>query len=249
MSFARFYVEPSQCDPELLSLDESESRHCVEVLRHREGDRVVIFDGEGREWVAEVVRADRRDVGLRVVQEHRTEPLAARIVLAQAIPKGKNMELIIQKATELGAAEIVPLISDRTIVRLSAEESAQRQEKWQRVAVEACKQCGQNWLPKVHQPVTLERFCAAMPEAELRLVAAIGNEARLLKQILAERVAEAGGLPRSALVMIGPEGDFTPAEYLLTRSRGVLPLGLGPIILRSETAAFYALSILSHELR
>jgi 16S rRNA (uracil1498-N3)-methyltransferase len=184
-----------------------------------------------------------------VVQEHRTEPLAARIVLAQAIPKGKNMELIIQKATELGVAEIVPLISDRTIVRLSAEESSQRREKWQRVAMEACKQCGQNWLPKVHEPVTLERFCAAMPEAELRLVAAIGNEARLLKQILAERVAEAGGLPRSAMVMIGPEGDFTPAEYLLTRSRGVLPLGLGPIILRSETAAFYALSILSHELR
>jgi 16S rRNA (uracil1498-N3)-methyltransferase len=221
----------------------------VDVLRHREGERVGIFDGEGREWVAEVVRADRRDVGLRVVQEHRTEPLAARIVLAQAVPKGKNMELIIQKATELGVAEIVPLISDRTIVRLSAEESSQRREKWQRVAVEACKQCGQNWLPKVHEPVTLERFCAAMPEAELRLVAAIGNEARLLKQILAERVAEAGGLPRSALVMIGPEGDFTPAEYLLTRSRGVLPLGLGPIILRSETAAFYALSILSHELR
>jgi 16S rRNA (uracil1498-N3)-methyltransferase len=249
MSFARFYIEPSQCDPDLLCLDESESRHCVEVLRHREGDRVVVFDGEGREWVAELVRADRKDVALRVIQEHRMEALTARIVLAQAIPKGKNMELIIQKATELGVAEIVPLVSDRTIVRLSAEESGQRREKWQRVALEACKQCGQNWLPRVHEPVTLERFCAAMPEAELRLVAAIGNEARSLKEILAERVAGGGSLPRSALVMIGPEGDFTPAEYLQTRARGVLPLGLGPIILRSETAAFYALSILAHELR
>ena len=244
MSLSRFFVPPSLLDPEDLRLDEAESHHCVEVLRHREGDRVVVFNGEGAEWTAEITHAARRETLLRAVAMHRTEPLPARITLAQAIPKGKNMELIIQKATELGAAGIIPLVSERTIVRLDAAEAEDRREKWQRVAIEACKQCGQNWLPKIGTPVSVERLLASPPEVDLLLIAAIDRDARRLKSILAERPTR----PGSALVMIGPEGDFTPAEYGVARSRGCLPLSLGPIILRTETAAIYTMSVLAHEL-
>jgi 16S rRNA (uracil1498-N3)-methyltransferase len=154
------------------------------------------------------------------------------------------MDLIIEKATELGVSEIVPIISDRTVVRLDPAEAARKQEKWQRVVIEACKQCGQNWLPTVGLPVTLPKFFASQPIADLKLIAAIEDQAEPLKLILAKRTAPI----RSALICIGPEGDFTPAELNLAKENGCAPMTLGPIILRAETAAIYSVSVLAHEL-
>ena len=160
------------------------------------------------------------------------------------------MDLVIQKAAELGAAEIVPILSERTVVRLDEGEAADKQEKWQRIAVEACKQCGQNHLPQVQRPVTLDRFFARRPGHDLLLIAAIEPAARRLKDVLAEWSTLHPGTDRpvSVLVLIGPEGDFTPSEVGMAKSHGCLPLSLGPIILRTETAAIYTLSTLAHEL-
>lgn len=248
MSLPRFYVHPANCDPDEIHLDDAESHHAHEVLRLREDTRVVVFNGEGTEWTAEIIHASKRETILRAIHSHRSPALPARITLAQAIPKGKNMELILQKATELGAAEIIPLISERTIVRLDASERTDRRDKWQRTTIEACKQCGQNWLPTVHAPVPMDQFFASRPNADLNLIAAIDPDARRLKSILADAAASSPNPIRNALVLIGPEGDFTPAEYGLARSHGCLPLSLGPIILRTETAAIYSISILAHEL-
>jgi 16S rRNA (uracil1498-N3)-methyltransferase len=250
MTIHRFYIPPAQWNPDHLALDESESHHCVDVLRLRQGDRVVAFNGCGTEVTAEITLLTKREVGLRPLLTHVTPRPAAAVTLAQAVPKGKNMDLVIQKAAELGASEIVPLISERTVVRLDAGEAADKQEKWQRIAVEACKQCGQNHLPQVQKPVPLDRFFARRPDHDLVLIAAIEPGARRLKDLLAEWSALHPGKnrPSSVLVLIGPEGDFTPAEVGMAKSHGCIPLSLGPIILRTETAAIYTLSTLAHEL-
>jgi 16S rRNA (uracil1498-N3)-methyltransferase len=153
------------------------------------------------------------------------------------------MELILEKAAELGAAAIAPLVSERTIVRGTDDDHAHKRQKWQRVVVEACKQCGQNWVPEVQTPKTPKAFFADVPKVDLMLIASLQADARPLKEILG------GTRPRSVLVLIGPEGDFTPAEIALARSHGCAPLTLGPIILRTETAAIYTLSVLNHELQ
>lgn len=247
----RYYIPASEWNPEALVLRDAEAHHCAEVMRGKPGDKVTVFNGEGTEASAEVVEASRREVTLRTLGVSKTEPLGARIVLGQAVPKGKNMDLIIQKATELGCAEIVPLLSERTVVRLDPDDAAKKQEKWQRIAIEACKQCGQNWMPRVSAPVSLESYFGGRGPADidLRLIASLQPDTRRLKDILAEHAEMNEGTPiRSALIVIGPEGDFTPAEINLARNGGCLPMTLGPIVLRTETAAIYSLSVLAYEL-
>ena len=158
------------------------------------------------------------------------------------------MDLIVQKAVEIGAAEIAPIISDRTIVQVDLESAAQKQAKWQQIAIEAAKQCGQNWLPQVHGPCRLGDFFAGSATFDLRLIGSLQPDAQHLKKILADYSNEHRCLPESVLMLIGPEGDFTPAELALARRNGCRPITLGPIILRVETAAIYCLSVLSYEL-
>ena len=160
------------------------------------------------------------------------------------------MELIVQKAVEIGAAEIAPIVSDRTVVQIDSETAAQKQAKWQQIAIEAAKQCGQNWLPCVHAPRRLiEFFSSASEESfDLRLIGSLQPDARHLKKILEDHSSEHRDRPRSVMMLVGPEGDFTPAELSLARRHGCQPITLGPVILRVETAALYCLSILSYEL-
>jgi 16S rRNA (uracil1498-N3)-methyltransferase len=244
----RFYISPAEWNPDALVLSGSEAHHARNVLRLQPGDKAVLFNGRGRELTAEVTALSAREVTLRKLHETSTPPLRCRITLGQAIPKGKNMDLIVQKAVEIGAAEIVPIMSDRTIVRLDTDEAAQKQEKWQAIAIEAAKQCGQNWLPEVQTPRTLAQFFAGRPRFDLQLIGSLQSDALHLKKILADYTNEHADRPASVLMLIGPEGDFTPAELNLARSNGCRPITLGPIILRVETAAIYCLSVLSYEL-
>ena len=247
----RFYIPPEQWDPGALRLDESESHHCLSVLRLQPGDKVVVFNGHGQEATAQITAdGTRRQVSLTALHKAKSPPLACRITLAQAVPKGKNMDLIVQKATELGAAAIAPLLSERTVSRPEGEEgAAAKQAKWQAVVIEAAKQCGQNWLPTVAAPRPLKDFFNQPGGYDLMLIASLQPDARHLRPILEEYAGGHGGKrPASALVLVGPEGDFTPAEIGLARSAGCRAITLGPIVLRTETAAIYCLSVLSYEL-
>ena len=245
----RFYLSPEHWDPSALTLRGTEAHHARDVLRMKCGERAVLFNGRGREITAEIVDLARDEVRLRKLQENETPPLRCRITLAQAIPKGKNMDLIVQKAVEIGAAEIVSLISERTIVDLDAKEAEQKKAKWQQVAIEAAKQCGQNWLPQVHLPRKLKDFFTGNPATfDLRLIGSLQPDAQHLKKILANYSSEHQHHPQSVLMLIGPEGDFTPADLALARRHGCQPIILGPIVLRVETAAIYCLSVLSYEL-
>jgi 16S rRNA (uracil1498-N3)-methyltransferase len=244
----RFYVAPENWNPDALALRDSEAHHARDVLRMKRGDRAVLFNGQGREITAEIVDLAKGEVRLRKLHEAQTRPLRCRITLGQAIPKGKNMELIVQKAVEIGAAEIVPLISERTIVDLDKKEAEQKREKWQQIVIEAAKQCGQNWLPQVHTPRKLKDFFLHSGNFDLRLIGSLQPDAIHLKKILGDYVEQHRDRPRSVLMMVGPEGDFTPAEQALAKSHGCRPITLGPVILRVETAAIYCLSVLSYEL-
>lgn len=240
----RFYIAPNEWNPEALALTGAEAHHARNVLRLQNGNRAVVFNGLGREITAEVTGTTSSAVQLRKLHEAQTPPLRCRITLGQAIPKGKNMDLIVQKAVEIGAAEIAPIMSDRTVVRLGEDDAAQKQAKWQSVAIEAAKQCGQNWLPTVRKPATLPQFFASAPQTDLRLIGSLQSDAQHLRRLLAERSEQLA----SVLMLIGPEGDFTPAEINLARTHGCRPITLGPIVLRVETAAIYCLSVLSYEL-
>jgi 16S rRNA (uracil1498-N3)-methyltransferase len=273
----RFYIPPENWNPGALALTSAEAHHARDVLRLKRGDKLVVFNGRGREITAEIVDLVRHgtdspgrardEIRLRKLHEAETPPVRCRITLGQAIPKGKNMDLIVQKAVEIGAAEVAPILSDRTVVDVDLEGAAQKQAKWQQVAIEAAKQCGQNWLPQVRTPRELKDFFSAVdsvaavsdrrinaadaqraPLQELRLIGSLQSDARHLKKILADYSSEHGQLPTIVLMLVGPEGDFTPAELALARSHGCRPITLGPVVLRVETAAIYCLSILSYEL-
>jgi 16S rRNA (uracil1498-N3)-methyltransferase len=225
-----------------------EAKHCAQVLRKSVGDQIIVFDGAGNEATADITAISSKRVDLKILERRHTPPPTVSTSLIQAIPKGANMEWILEKAVELGVNAIYPVLTERTVVRLDAKEAAKKQERWQRVALEACKQCGQNWLPQVHAPAPFSTVLESLPAHDLKLIAALQPDSRSLKSVLQEPSTR-NQEPRTISLAIGPEGDFTPAEYAAARARGFLPLSLGPLVLRVETAALFALSVLQHELR
>jgi len=239
----RFFLPPSEWNSSSPSLDASESHHALDVLRLKANARVTVFDGKGSESSAQIASIEGKTARLKLLQKAVTQPLPCAITLAQAVPKGKNMDFIIQKAVELGAARIAPLLSDRTIVQLDDGEAAKKRDKWHETALEACKQCGQNRIPEILSPLTPKAFFESGERFDLQLIASLQPDARKIKDVLAQHPT-----PRTVCVLVGPEGDFTPAELGLARSYGCQPVTLGPIILRTETAALYCLSVLAHEL-
>ena len=248
----RAFWTPTSAAPAEIALDEPESRHLVTVNRAAVGDPVTVFDGRGTEWSCTLSQADRRGARLAVRSAQKAPPLPHRITLGQALPKGGGMDAIVRKATELGAARIAPLESERTQVHLGEDRSDRKIEKWRTAAIEAAKQCGNPWLPEIEPVRTAAAFMEAADGYDLKLIASLQPGARPLHEALAAfrsaRPAGAAGTPVSAVWLIGPEGDFTPAEFARALASGFLPITLGPLVLRCETAAIYALSVLAYEL-
>ena len=243
----RFYLPPEDWQDAAVSLRDEEAHHCRDVMRCTVGEQITIFDGCGRQANAEITNLAKKEVSMRLLDVTKTRPLPAQITLGQAIPKGKNMDLIIQKATELGATRIVPLLSTNTVVRLNDKEKIRKQQKWQRVAIEACKQCGQNWLPQIGLPVSPAEFVQNSTD-EMKIVAAIDPQSRPLKEIMHRWDQQEQTRPSCASLLIGPEGDLTTEEVETALASEFQPLSLGPIILRSETAAIYTVSVIVYEL-
>lgn len=239
----RVYCLPSVTDPKEIELSGGESHHLVSVNRAKPGDTVVAFDGRGSEWICELAEAGKRGSRLRVRFAQKARPLPWRITLGQALPLGGAMDSIVRKATEIGVSVIVPLESERTQVHLDADRSDRKIEKWQTAALEAAKQCGNPWLPEIGPVTPASAFMESEAGYDLKLIASLQPGARSLKAVLAEHRA-----PANVLLLVGPEGDFTPAEMSRSRAAGFEPITLGPLVLRCETAAVYALSILSYEL-
>jgi 16S rRNA (uracil1498-N3)-methyltransferase len=228
-------------------LDPEQSHHCASVMRQNVGDMLAVFDGHGTEAKARITEIARDQVRFQVLAKASTPRPAHPVWLAQALTKAKSMDLIIEKATELAVTEIAPLQSDHSVAQVDDEKAEAKVEKWQKLTIEAAKQCGQNWLPVVHSPQAPKDFITALPKGAVKLIASLQHEAKPLKGVLREQLT--GLKPGTPVViMIGPEGDFTPSEIGQARSAGFLPVSLGKIILRAETAAFFALSSIAYEL-
>ena len=245
----RFYLPPEQCRDKTLTLTGREAHHALNVLRVRAGERVVVLDGAGRELMCEAQSPGAEELKLTVTQDNFVPPLPFQITLLQAIPKGKIMDGIVQKAAELGTHRIVPLLSDRVVTQLDDESGAARAEKWRATAIEAIKQCGSAWLPQVEVPITPKDYLARNEKFELPLIASLQSDRRHPREYFETFLRERKRAPTTICVWVGPEGDFTPAEMNAIKSGGALPISLGRLVLRSETAAIYALSVLNYELQ
>ena len=233
-----------------ISLPAGESHHLVTVNRARTGDTVVAFDGHGTEWTCELTDARKAGATLKVNSTHTRAPLPCAITLGQALPKGGVMDDIVRHVTELGAARIVPIETERTQVHLDGDRSDKKVEKWRVAALEAAKQCGNPFLPEVTAVQSLAAFLAsdAVHAAQLKLVASLHPGARSLRECLnAYRTQHGGSSPKSAVWLVGPEGDFSPAEMAVLQAAGFFPVTLGPLVLRCDTAATAALAVLSYE--
>jgi 16S rRNA (uracil1498-N3)-methyltransferase len=245
----RFFLPSEQCQEPSIFLTGREAHHAQHVVRVRRGERVAVLDGAGLECLCEVQGFGRDSVKLALIEKRVHPAPPCRITLVQAVPKGKLMEAIIQKATELGVSRIVPLQSERVVPQLEDKASAHKNERWQLAAIEAIKQCGSPWLPEVEAPLTPKQFLARAESFEMSLLASLQSGSRPARNYFRAFHTKLGRMPQSVSVWVGPEGDFTPIETELIKANGVLPITLGPLVLRTETAAIYCLSVLSYELQ
>ncbi len=245
----RVFCAPPTTDPRQITLSPEESHHLIIVNRARVGAPVVAFDGRGTEWQTQL-SSDRKNAAVLTVTSRRSiPPVPYAITLAQALPKGAAMDAIVRKATEIGVARVVPLESERTQVHLAGERSDRKAGKWHLAALEAAKQCGNPFVPEVLPPQDAAAFLRHSDGYDLKLIASLHPGATSLKPVLENFRQTHGSTPKNVLWLIGPEGDFSPAEMTLALEVGFKPITLGPLVLRSETAAVYALSILSYELQ
>lgn len=235
---ARFFLPPEAWSGNP-ALTGDEARHLSQVLRGKAGERITVFDGKGRRAPATVLGVSRDHVPLELGEPLVTRTSGPAITLAQAIPKGKNMDLIVQKAVEMGVSAIQPLVTDNTVVQPGEGKS----DKWRRVALEACKQCGQDTLTEIADPLTFSKWIAGSGvKGGLGLIASLTPDARPLREVL-----RGGAAPEAITFLVGPEGDFTAAETQSAIGNGFIPITLGDIVLRVETATLFGLAALRYE--
>lgn len=244
----RFYLPPENCRGKTLRLEGREAHHALHVLRLRPGDAVTVLNGAGDVFRCRVADAAKSTLALEVEEKISTPAPRCLISLFVAVPKGKIIEDIIQKAVELGAHRVVPLLTERVVMQLDGGGAEQKREKWRQVAIEAAKQCGAAWLPQVEAPVALKDFLARHELPELTMVGSLQTERRHPREVFAEFQSSHARPPASAGVWIGPEGDFTLTELQAIEATGARPVTLGDLTLRVETAAIYCLSLLRYEL-
>lgn len=237
----RFFAPALDPADETVSLPRDEGEHLTRVLRLAEGDTVSVFDGRGREFLARIVRAVRRDVVVQLLSPVTppAEPSVA-LTLAQAVLKGDKMDDVVRDAVMLGVAAIQPLITARTESTVAALLRGARLDRWQRVALASAKQSGRAVLPEIRTPLTLETYLDEPPPAQILMLVEPGSG------LEAEPLAVLSGLPTpaDAAVLIGPEGGWTPAEVAAARSRAVRLVSLGRRTLRADAVPVAAISVL-----
>jgi len=236
----RVYSPEPVADGSSIRLDEAAANHVRRVLRLGSGDELLVFDGSGRDFPARIEQADRRGVLLRIGHgQPAGRESALDITLLQGLARGPRMDLVIQKATELGVSRIQTLAMERSVVRLGDDEDriGKKLRHWQRVAISACEQCGRAIPPAVLAPVSLAAAVARLPAGAVRLLLDPAGEAGLTAMLADSR---------AVALLVGPEGGLAPDERAAALSLGFHPLRLGPRILRTETAPLVALSLIQY---
>lgn len=238
----RCYIPPGEWTDECLHVPREEARHIVCVLRMVCGAEVEVFDGQGRMAVAVVRKARGEDVRLETLRERREAHPEPRFVLIQALPKGRVMDVVVEKATELGVSEIWPAVTERTETRDLRNVRA-RLSRWRRISVSAAKQCGRAWLPDIAPPAHLPDIIARCVRFDWWMSGDIDPRTPLLREVLFRNPCEN---PHVVGLVIGPEGDLTPAEKADLASAGAVRARFPTPVLRVDTAALHGLSVLLH---
>lgn len=248
MSLSRFYLPPEswpddgQTHP-VLTLAGDEAQHCSRVLRRQAGDSVELFDGEGRVAVAEITSINKSSVVVQAQSVTRVAPARTAIHLLVALIKAEPFEWLIEKAVELGAASVRPMLTEHTVVQLDGAQLEKKMQRWRRHMIESAKQCHTPFVPALHEPAPLREVMGRCPTLALKFIAALMEHTRQIAPALG------GAPPHEVFLAIGPEGDFTPDELDAAAEQGFQSISLGPLILRAETAAIAGLAILAHEAR
>jgi 16S rRNA (uracil1498-N3)-methyltransferase len=234
----RVYVGEALCAGKSCVLEGSAANHIMRVLRLRDGDTLTLFDGRGGEYGARIA-GFRRDSVQVEVQEHRDlereSPL--QLTLAQGVSRGERMDWVMQKATELGVTRIVPVITERTVVKLDERQGARKVEHWRAIVIAACEQSGRNRVPEVAAPCAFHEVLQGGDSAGRKLL--LSPTGKLNARDLS--------LSGHATLLVGPEGGLSPDEQELAISTGFEQVRMGPRVLRTETAAIAALTILQHD--
>ena len=237
MNGPRFYCPAPLAERQRVELPENAARHACKVLRLREGDGLVLFDGAGGEYASRIASVERNRVTADLLEWRAVEceaPLA--ITLVQALQAGEKMDMTVQKAVELGVSRIVPVVSQRGVVRLEGERALRRLEHWRGVAVSACEQCGRNRLPEVMPLVGLKNWLEQSAATDVLRLMLVPGVTRTLAHFLPP---SAGGRIE---LLVGAEGGLAPEELQLAGAAGFVPIRLGPRILRTETAGLAAIA-------
>ncbi len=236
----RLHCSAALAPDQTLALPDGAARH-AQVLRLQPGDRITLFDGLGGEYGALVMQMGRRDVHVRVESHELVERESRRALhLAVGIPANERMDWLVEKATELGAASIQPLLAQRSVVRLQGERAARRQAHWQGIAVAACEQCGRNRVPPVHELQELHTWLQVLAQPTSAADGAPGERWLLSLDPQAHTPPLAAG--GAITVLSGPEGGFSQAEEAAARTAGFQPVTLGARVLRADTAPLLALA-------
>ena len=239
---ARFYVPQPWIENGMLKIEGDEAKHIRKVLRLKTGDGIVVFDGLGKELEGTIIEERLSSIVIRIqniFSSERDSPLE--VTLAQSLLKGEKMDYLIQKATELGVKEIIPFFSSRSVPFLEKSRRLKRHHRWEKIAVEASKQCGRGVVPKIESLQDYSDMLQMASTEDLRLI--LWERERIkLKEVL-ERSKE----KRKIFFIIGPEGGFNQLEVDEAKKAGFIPVTLGRRILRAETASLCFLSILQYE--
>jgi 16S rRNA (uracil1498-N3)-methyltransferase len=237
----RFFIAPSQVSGSRISVTDEDVRHIAAVLRMKIGDALLLCDGQGTEYQAAIAELSKSEIKADIVSQSSRASTGPRITLGQGLPKSDKMDWIVQKATELGVSDIVPLVTERTIVKIRDEEK--RISRWQKIAREAAMQSDRLDIPQIGTVVGFKVFLRALnPEPGTLLLLPWEESSAPIKDVLTQHAGAA-----QIIVLIGPEGGFSSAEASMAREKGFHALSLGPNILRTETAAIAVLSMLTYE--
>jgi 16S rRNA (uracil1498-N3)-methyltransferase len=236
MSEPRVFVDLDLNEGDTVSLPAEVHRHLVVVLRRIRGDVVILFNGRGGEYSAELESVGKRNATARIIgYSGVSRESRLGVTLAQAVSKGERMDYTIQKAVELGVTDIQPLVTDHVVVKLTEERWQRKQEHWQSIAIAACEQSGRTRVPKIAPVVDIRDWLPQCPPDALKLMLALGAETLL---------GELKHRDEPVLLLVGPEGDFSDMEKHLADMGGFQSLSLGPRLLRTETAGVVALSVM-----
>ncbi|MFZ7103416.1 MAG: 16S rRNA (uracil(1498)-N(3))-methyltransferase [Peptococcaceae bacterium] len=239
----RFFVSPEEIKDNKIYLQGTDARHLSQVLRIKAGEKIIAIDGTGSEYQVQLTMiSDSLAEGIITGVTSSARDAGIDVTLVQGIPKGDKMELIIQKCTELGVKRIVPVVTERTIVKLDEGKKEKRRDRWQKIAREASKQCKRGTVPEITAICTWEEYLGFLDRSEEVLVLWEDEAAIGLKGYLTEKLK-----PDAITLIIGPEGGLSLDEVNKLAGRGAQTVSLGPRILRTETAGFAALIMVLYE--